>query len=187
MLTVSASCCVSNRQDPAQWRAMYRRRKWAGVLLAVLLVLTLIASAFPALADGGSSSGSETGLGLTDEEITNISIPPMPSGVSAGTRVYVRTRAVNATEYLVIRAEIYDLGFEDVLEVAPGTVVVAIGDRSFDDAAAMLLNLRGVTDVVPAPTAQAGTPRDYPVVWVVLIASLLAATALVIAVRRRPA
>lgn len=165
-----------------------RRTRTVRIVIALLVVLTLIASAAPAFADSQPPPPVGGGLGITEDDIVDLSIPPMPPGVSSGTRLYVRTAAVNPTEYLVIREAIFNAGFPDVLEVSPGTLVVDIKDNDPDEAADVLSEIIGVTEVALAPAngivIDTADPIEFPSLWVVLAAlTALGAGALVI-VRR---
>jgi hypothetical protein len=137
------------------------------------LAVVLLAPAIPARADESTPpSDTSSGLNLTDAEIEALTLPPMPAGFPTGPRLFVRTNAVNSTEYLYIRKQISDAGFPDVLEVSPGSLVVAIGATPIDDATQRLGALRGVVEVAPAPAFNATTPVSFPT-----MPSLLAATA----------
>lgn len=133
---------------------MYKRRRLVAILTLIVLVVALLASALPVFAHEGEEPGPADGATPT----APFSFPPVEPGVADGVRVYVRTSAVNPTEYLQVRQAIVDAGFPDVLEVSPGSLLVDIGDVSGEVEAEAIGRLRAVamvTEVVPAPAYEA--------------------------------
>lgn len=148
-----------------------RRRIFAWMTLAVLTI-SLIASAVPALAhEGDGEQPAPVGSSPTG----TIMFPPIAEGVADGIRVYVRTSAVNPTEYLLIRQNIVDAGFPDVLEVSPGSFIVGLDDASLDEAVIRLKEVDKVIEVVQAPDYDSPSSTNsisYPSWWVLLPAVL---------------
>jgi len=133
---------------------MYKRRRLVAILTLIVLVVSLLASALPVFAHEGEEPGPVDGLTPT----APVSFPPVEPGVADGMRVYVRTNAVNPTEYLQVRQAIVDAGFPDVLEVSPGSLLVDLGDVSGEAEAEAIGRLRTVemvTEVAPAPAYEA--------------------------------
>lgn len=129
---------------------MYKRRRLVAILTLVVLVISLLASALPVFAH----EGEEPVAGDGATPAVSISFPPVEPGVADGVRVYVRTNAVNPTEYLQVRQAIVDAGFPDVLEVSPGSLLVDLGDVAGGAEAEAINRLRTVekvTEVAPAP------------------------------------
>lgn len=148
-----------------------RRRIFAWATLAVLVV-SLIASAVPALAHEGDEEGPAP-VGSSPTGI--VVFPPIVKGAADGVRVYVRTSAVNPTEYLLVRQEIVDAGFPDVLEVSPGSFIVGLDGVSLDEAIIRLMEVDKVTEVVQAPAYDSSSTTDsmsYPSWWLLLPVAL---------------
>lgn len=169
-----------------------RRRLIAKVVIALVVLATILTSVAPAFADDTPIPSDGSGLEVPEEEIANIFLPPAPKGRPVGDRLYVRTSAATPTEYLMIRAAIYTAGLSDVLEVAPGALIVATGKLSVADATSILTTIDGVTEIAPAPPylspEDAAIPLDLPAWWWYLGGSmLLAALAFALAIRNRPA
>lgn len=143
---------------------MYKRRRLFAILTLVVLVVSLLASALPVFAHEGEEPVPVDGATPT----APISFPPVEPGVADGVRVYVRTNAVNPTEYLQVRQAIVDAGFPDVLEVSPGSLLVDLGDVSGSAEVEAVERLRAVgmvTEVAPAPPYEAVSkkvPVRYP-------------------------
>jgi len=154
------------------------RRRLARVFVAVFIVFVLLATIAPiALAhEGDSPTPTEETSSSTDVNPPS-SFPPIVPGVSEGNRVYVRSSAVNPTEYLILRQSIVDAGFPDVLEVAPGSLIVDVGSMSLEEATAALMKLDKVSTVAPAPayaSSSSKEPVSFPAWWWYLPVALAA-------------
>jgi hypothetical protein len=133
---------------------MYKRRRLVAILTLIVLVVSLFASALPVFAHEGEEPVPADGATPT----APISFHPVEPGVADGVRVYVRTNAVNPTEYLQVRQAIVDAGFPDVLEVSPGSLLVDLGDVAGNAEAEAVNRLRAVemvTEIAPAPSYEA--------------------------------
>jgi hypothetical protein len=160
------------------------RRRTVKVVIVLIVALTLFTSIAPAFAHEGdtptppSTPTISTPAASTEEVIPPSSFPPLLPGVSEGNRVYVRTSAISPTEYLLIRNAIVDLGFKDVLEVAPGSLIVDVGSLSVEEASTRLKTIEKISEVTAAPKYQgspASRPASYPSWWWYLPALLVLA------------
>lgn len=165
---------------------MYKRRRLVAILTLIVLVVSLLASALPAFAHEGEEPVPADGATPT----APISFPPVEPGVADGVRVYVRTNAVNPTEYLQVRQAIVDAGFPDVLEVSPGSLLVDLGDVSGEAEAEAISRLRTVAmviEVAPAPAYEAVSGKvsvRYPSWPFAAVAALLLLVAGLLLTRR---
>lgn len=167
-----------------------RRRSVAKVVISILLVATILATVAPVLADDAPIPSDGAGLTIDGIDPTDIPLPPAPQGRPTGDRLYVRTSAATPTEYLMMRAAIYEAGLLDVLEVSPGSLIVATGNMSTEDATALLTTIDGVVEIVPAPPYRSPEGTAIPVAlptwwWFAIISLLVAAGSLTVAMRSR--
>jgi hypothetical protein len=143
---------------------MYKRRRLIAILALCVFVVSLFVFALPVFANGDEDHVPADGA----TPPTPISLHPVEPGVADGVRVFVRTNAVNPTEYLQVRQAIVDAGFPDVLEVSPGSLLVDLGDVSGAAEADAIGRLRAVgmvAEIVPAPayeTVSEKMPVRYP-------------------------
>jgi hypothetical protein len=134
-----------------------------------LALLTLFPTKIQA--DGGSNSDSDGKV-----PTSSIEFPPPAPGVADNQRVYVRTSAVNPTEYLELRILLVEAGFPDSLESAPGSFIVDLDGRSFEEALPILMDIPKVVEVAKAPDyASLANEKslDYPTWWWFVPVSLL--------------
>jgi len=165
---------------------MHRRRRLFAIVVLVGLVFSLVASAIPAFAH--EDEGPTPANGETPQE--QVSFPPMVPGVASGVRVFVRTSAVNPTEYLYVRQAIVDAGFPDVLEVSPGSFIVDLGKvegEAEKEALARLGSVDKVSEIASAPQYSSvdttGPVRTPDWVQLLLFATVLFAVFLTLVLR----